>query len=322
MKTQPSDIDIAVDWLVKLQRPTVTPDDWMAFERWLSASDSHAKAYDQALALDLQLARHEPDDERESLASPIPSQPRQHQRPWLWPTAITMAVSLVMGWVVFQQIHLNHTPDQLYSTGRGVQKTVILSDGTRMALNSASHLSVRFDPRRRHVQMTDSEAYFDVAKDPRRPFIIDAGNTQIRVVGTAFDVKSRDGQVLVSVERGIVDVQPTKALMGRHYRLTPGQELSYAPERGSVRLARVETGNTGSWRSGRLIYRDQPLSTVVADLNRQFERPITFGDSKAETLRLTGVLIVDRQAAMLDRLSAMLPLKASDKGNVIVLETR
>lgn len=322
VKARPTDIEVAVDWLVRLQRPSVTQADWLAFDDWLAASEHHAKAYDAALTLDLQLAGYVPETDPSVATPPQKASAPEAVHTWLWPALGTLAASLLIGIGLFMNSHVHLPIETVYSTGTGAHKTVVLSDGTSIALNTESRLAVHFDPTRRHVRMADAEAYFDVAKDPRRPFVIDAGASQVRVVGTAFDVKSRDGQLLVAVERGIVDVQPGKSSTAKRYRLIKGQALAYSPNSGLVQVRLIENGDAASWRSGRLIYRDQPLSDVVADLNRQFDKPVRLGDARTGNMRLTGLLIVDTQANMLKRLSALLPLKISDKGDLIVLETR
>jgi len=322
LKTHPTDIEIAIDWLVRLQRSSVSPTDWLAFDAWLSASEHHASAYDAALTLDLQLAGYEPETIQ---ATPLPTKAINMSvgpKTWRWPVIGAALASLLVGAGLIWQSQVQFPPEAAYATAIGAHKTVNLSDGSRIDLNTASRLTVDFDRSRRQVRMKDAEAYFDVAKDPRRPFVIEAGHSQIRVVGTAFDVKNRDGQLVVCVERGIVDVQPSPSTGSKHYRLRPGQALSYDPSTGLINVSLVEKGEASSWRTGRLIYRDQPLSVVVADLNRQFGRPIRLANAQTGKVRLSGVLMVDTQTAMVKRLSALLPLTIFDKGDGIVLEAR
>ena len=322
VKTQPTDIEMALDWLVRLQRSSVSPEDWLAFDRWLSASEHHMRAYDAVLLLDLQLAGLEPKIDQ---MPDLPLRPRMGSvapKALRWPLIGATVASLLIGAGLIWQSQVRTAPAAAYSTAIGTRRTVMLSDGSRIDLNTASQLTVDFDRSRRQVRMKDAEAYFDVTKDPRRPFVIEAGQSQIRVVGTAFDVKNRDGQLVVSVERGIVDVQPTPFADAKHYRLRPGQALAYNPSTGLIKVSFTENGEASGWRTGRLIYRDQPLFVVVADLNRQFKRPIRLGDTQTGRVRLSGVLMIDTQAAMLKRLSALLPIKASDKGNLIVIEAR
>ena len=76
------------------------------------------------------------------------------------------------------------------------------------------------------------------------------------------------------------------------------------------------------WKSGRLIYRDQPLGRIVGDINRYFDRPLRLEGENTADLRFTGVLIVDGQDAMVRRLSSLMPISATPTDDAIVLRGR
>ncbi|WP_405041330.1 FecR family protein, partial [Phenylobacterium sp.] len=145
----------------------------------------------------------------------------------------------------------------------------------------------------------------------------------VRVVGTRFDVRRRDGQLSVTVERGLVEVSPTKgsgatgAIFGAHaYRLHPGQRLDHAEGAPSVQVSAADPAQVFAWRTGRLIYRDQPLGDVIADLNQQFPRQMVLEDAALASTRVSGVLVLDDQAAVIRRLALLAPIKAlpSERG--------
>lgn len=326
-----SNIDTAIEWLVRLQSPSVADSDWMAFDAWLSSSPDNALAYDQALAFDhdfgLLTRTLEPE---KPIAAPRVAAPlkgvvvpfRPSRRVALWSAGGAIAAAFVAGAVLFPMYGPGSARETVYSTGVGERKTVALEDGTRIDLNAASRISVRFERGERHVSMGDAEAYFDVAKDPSRPFLIEAGDTQVRVVGTAFDVRRRDGAIAVAVQRGLVEVRPTTDLSATPYRLKPGMGLSHVEGQAGSQVSSVATDEILGWREGRLIYRDQPLSVIAADLNRLFDRPVKLGDERAASLRLSGVLIVDGQDAMIGRLSNLLPVQATMTPEAVVIRAR
>ena len=322
MTRSQADIETAIGWLVRLQGEAATESDWHAFDAWLTASLVHAEAYDaaqafdQRLDLDARLAEHAPaNDPATDNVVPL----RQSHRAWAWSAGAAIAAALVAGAVLVPASGVMSGQETTYSTGVGERKTIALDDGTRIELNAASSLTVRFERKTRHVALGDAQAFFDVAKDPKRPFLIEAGDTQVRVVGTAFDVRHRDGQVAVAVQRGEVEVRPADA---NPFRLRPGQGLSHAEGQADARLATVAIEEVSGWRQGRLIYRDQPLSQVVGDLNRLFPRPVKLADAKAADMRLSGVLIVDEQDAMVGRLSHLLPVRTTTTKDAIVIRAR
>ncbi|EJL38236.1 Fe2+-dicitrate sensor, membrane component [Caulobacter sp. AP07] len=323
MTRSQTDIEVAIDWLVLLQGDTVTEDDWRAFDAWLTASPAHALAYDQAQAfdqrldLDARLVERAPSVTATASTNVIALRPTR--RVWLWSAGSAIAAAFVAGAVLLPGSGLLGGRETRYVTGVGERRTIALEDGTRIELNAASRLTVRFERNARHVRMDDAQAFFDVAKDSRRPFLIEAGDTQVRVVGTRFDVRHRDGQVAVAVQRGLVEVRPASAAP---VRLRPGQGLSHVEGQDDARVATVPVDEVTGWRQGRLIYRDRPLSEIVGDLNRLFPRPVKLADARAADMRLSGVLIVDEQDAMVGRLSHLLPVRTTTTNDAIVIRAR
>jgi transmembrane sensor len=171
------------------------------------------------------------------------------------------------------------------------------------------------------VVMPQGEAVFDVAADKARPFLIDAGDRTVRVVGTRFDVRHRGSELSVTVERGVVEVRPGHDLAGRVWRLHPGQKLDTTEGVTAVALTTADPQQVESWRVGRLIYRDQPLGDVVADLNQQFAKPITLEDPALAQVRVSGVLVLDDQAAVIRRLALLAPIKALPLGQGVLLRS-
>jgi len=172
------------------------------------------------------------------------------------------------------------------------------------------------------VTLDEGQAVFDVAHDARRPFVIAAGDRTVRVVGTQFDVRRRDGRLSVTVARGAVEVRPADGAPGRAYRLHPGQRLDHQEGQAGVSVAAAEPQEVLGWRSGRLVYRGQPLADVVADLNQQFATPIRIDDAALAAAPVSGVLILDDQDAVIRRLSLLLPISAVRSDQGVVLKAR
>jgi len=172
------------------------------------------------------------------------------------------------------------------------------------------------------VVLPEGEALFDVAADKARPFRIDAGDRTVRVVGTRFDVRHRGTELAVTVERGVVEVRPGGDAVGKVYRLHPGERLDTQQATSSVQLSLADPQAAESWRSGRLIYRDQPLGDVVTDLNQQFAAaPIVLDDPALAKIPVSGVLVLDDQAAVIRRLALLAPIKALPSSQGVLLRS-
>lgn len=300
----------AADWLVRLQAPDLVDAEVVAFDAWLAAGPGNAAAYDAALAVMLELDAAAADIAGELDATP---QRRPGRRGWIVAGGLAAAAAIALA---VTPASLLAPATQTFATAKGEHRTVKLADGSTIELNAGSRLSVTLARHERRVAMPEGEAVFDVAADPARPFLIAAGDRTVRVVGTRFDVRHRGTALSVTVERGVVEVRPRDGAAGRIFRLHPGQRLDTAQGAPGVQLSIADPQQVESWRTGRLIYRDQPLGDVVADLNQQFERPMLIEDPALAQTRVSGVLVLDDQAAVIRRLALLAPIKAlpSERG--------
>lgn len=304
----------AADWLARLQRAEVSEEDGLAFEAWLAAGPENGAAYREALSV-----WHAYEAAAEAVLSEIDTPARRRAtrqgstRRW-WVGAGGFAVAAGLGLAILPPM-LAQAPTDLYQTGRGQHRTVKLADGSTIHLNAETRLTVSLARSERRVALEDGEAIFQVAADKARPFTVASIGHEVRVVGTQFDVRSRDGDLAVTVAEGRVQVTPSAASHGAPVLLTPGQKLDIAAS-GLARLSRVDPQEAFSWRSGRLVYRDEPLGKVVADLNRQFAQQIEIADAELANIPITGVIVLDDPGAVTQRLSLMLPIRSvpSERG--------
>lgn len=302
----------AVEWHVRLASDAAEESDWLAFEAWLDESADNARAYEavEALWSDLDDAAALPRD-----ATIVRLAPRRRPA-WAWPVGVAASVALAAA-VAFGVWSLRAPAPAVYQTATGQTQTIALADGTHIRLNSGSRIVVVLGRRERHVEMADAEAAFDVAKDPNRPFVIDAGDRRIRVVGTEFDVLHHAGLFKVAVRRGIVEVRANDAPKDAPpvARLVRGQALSHRQGLAGDRVTSVDPNRAFSWTEGRLVYDDARLADVAADLERYGQSRIVVAPD-ASNLRLTAVLNIDAQDDMIRRLAGFLPITAVREGDV------
>lgn len=311
-------------WLARLQRDELSEADGLEFDAWLDAAPENRAAYRQTLALwhDLEAGAA---DVLAELAGPTVRRQivrtqagRPPTRRWLvggggFAIAAGLAVAVLPSMLAEPAI-------QTFATGKGERKRITLADGSTVDLNAETRLSVSFARSSRRVVLGDGQAIFDVAHDQHRPFTVEAANRVVRVVGTQFDVRNRQGELTVTVARGKVQVSPaTSAASGRAFLLTPGWRLEV--DRAGVEAVKtVDPQEAFGWRVGRLVYRAEPLTNVVADLNRQFTQQIEISDPELGKSPITGVIVLDNQPAVMARLSLMLPVRSipSDRGLLLL----
>ena len=303
----------AAAWVIRLEAVDLDEAEAVAFDAWLCASSENAAAFDAALGVSQAYAA-----DARAIAGSLSD--RRVQRP-VGRRAFVAGGALAAAAAVAVMVGPQLTPTRAtsYSTARGERSTVRLADGSTIDLNAGTRLSVRLDREGRHVTLAEGQAVFDVTHDARRPFLIEAGDRTVRVVGTQFDVRRRDGKLSVTVARGAVEVRPTGAATGKAYRLHPGQRLDHVEGDPVAHVAAAEADEVLGWRSGRLVYREQPLGDVVADLNQQFSTPIRIEDPALAATPISGVLVLDEQDAVIRRLALLVPIRAirSDAGVVL-----
>ena len=307
----------AADWLVRLQDVNGAGEaDWIEFDSWLNASPEHAAAYDEVLAVWSDLGVMAP--ELKTAAAPVSLAGRARPSRRLIGWGIGAAAAAALAVAVMPSVL---SPTRTYETGRGQTRTIALSDGSTIHLNAGSSISVRMTGSARQVVMNDAQAVFDVAKDPERPFLISVGDRTVRVVGTEFDVSHRGNTLAVTVRHGVVEVRPDAASEMGAVRLAPGQRLEHA-DGGATRIGAVNPDEAFAWRTGRLVYRDRPLVEVVAELNRQFDREIRLADATTGRQRVSGVLVLDNEKAVIERLSLLAPVSVSSADAGFVLRSK
>jgi transmembrane sensor len=184
---------------------------------------------------------------------------------------------------------------QRIATRIGEIRTLRLSDGSAVILDTDTLLATHFSSSARRLNLVRGRARFDVAHDPGRPFVVTAGGGSVAARGTLFDVSvSPDQRVAVTLIRGVVEVQSSSDLALRAAdrrptaRLAAGQQFAFGR---SVEAPRIQPAAPGGalWPSGLLTFESAPLSEAVAQANRYSRRPIVLASPRLGSLKVSGV---------------------------------
>jgi len=178
-----------------------------------------------------------------------------------------------------------------FDTRRGEVRVVSLDDGSVITLNTASRVDVRFADNLRLVRLMEGEALFDVAKDKTRPFVVEAGDTRVRAVGTSFAVKRlADKPIQIIVREGIVEVRRTSAPAPVHIAAnmlaTLGSESSDAAP---VRIPIGVVNRELAWREGRIAFEGETLDQAAAAFARYSDTRIVIDDPMVGREEITGL---------------------------------
>lgn len=278
----------AAHWFNLQRSGDMTLDDELRFHEWLDQSDAHRDAYRQVDRAWM-IAGTIPQDP-EMLGEPEPVAVRRSP----WRRHLAMAASLLLvvavSWGVYQMgvPGFGGAKDQHFRTGVGQTTTVTLPEGSIVTLDSETEMRLHESPRERRVDLVGGRAFFRVAADPSRPFIVNAGGKSVRAIGTAFEVSFEHGNMVVTLAEGKVRVEEAAAGTGSGTDMAPGGQLVIGADHNWT-LRRVDVAKETSWTEGRLIFMRDPLSEAVAEMNRYSTRKLAFKDGKIPDKQVVGV---------------------------------
>lgn len=216
-----------------------------------------------------------------------------------------------------------------YDTGVGEQRSVLLSDGTVVTLNTRSRVSVRFSNDERRVTLENGEALFHVAKEHSRPFIVSVDEATIRAVGTEFNVRAREAADVITVIEGKVEIGDTIHDIPLHESGTPFAHATMlsAGEQAIVTGGRLrdrrqidDLGRVTAWIQRQIIVDGQPLSELALEFNRYNQKRFVIADPDLAQRHISGVFAANDPDSLLDFLRGIpnVKVRALANGDLIV----
>jgi transmembrane sensor len=308
----------AAAWLMRMHSPDRTRKDDEALRQWLAESPAHRAAFEtgsdmwtaaETLPVSV-IGRISPGSSRTSAAP---------TKPYRWALAASALVIAVLAAILFR------LREPVVSTGVGESRTRVLADGTRIMLNTSTHLTVQYDDRIRRVTLDAGEALFDVAKDPARPFIVRVGDQQVTALGTSFIVRRDDARTAVILVEGKVSVAPvTPASSGTPSHrlaptlLNPGERLTL-DHAGEATLDRPPLEKVTAWKQGHVAFVNTPLPDAIKEMNRYSERKLVMADPGVAPTRVSGIFRVAESESFALALSNTYPLRILERDGQILI---
>lgn len=240
----------AAVWLTKLRSDNRHPSIDAAFQDWLRSDPLNSQAFDKATQV------------WEGIGGAARLRPARTVRMRVYALAMAAAFALVIGGFAAAGLF---APAQVYSAGPGEQHTFLLKDGSSVTLNASSAIEVRMKRRERSITLARGEAYFDVAHDADRPFVVSAMNRQVRALGTAFMLNRHDGDLDVTLMRGKIAISEPNHEAA--VVLRPRQQWRLSSNR-VVSLSPVQLESVAAWRDGEAIFDGTALRDAALTMNR------------------------------------------------------
>jgi transmembrane sensor len=312
----------AAAWIVRLHGPHRSPELEHAFREWLSADPENGRQFERVtetweqgatipVAGIPRLAGRRPPSRRRALIA-----------------TMTAGVCGLLGlgiWFAW--------PDPTYATSVGEQRIVRLDDGTRLSLNSETRVEIDYTKSQRRVQLIRGEAYFEVAHNPARPFIVTAGGTRVTALGTTFVVRYDTNKTAVTLVEGKVvvapaagdelpavpsNIGPAPSAARKDLVLTPGERVTLARNTPAlVDEPRVEA--VTAWRRGEVMLDKMQLSDAIAEMNRYDSQTLVIEDPRVAALQVSGIYHAGDSASFARTVAKLYGLHVEERPGQIVL---
>ena len=310
--------ETALAWLTRM-RGTPTAADRTAFEQWLAASPSHRAAWRRAESLwsatgdaGFRVAG----EEDAQLSAYLKAMDRSKRRKSVrrGGTALGVLLALFCGAVWLEKPNLLQDVFADHVTARGERRLVMLPDSSTVLMNADTAVDVDFSSGHRMVKLLRGTAYFAVRKTGV-PFTVTAGEGQVHVLGTEFEVSRAASQAVVTLAEGRVEVGAGEQTAA----LAPGQQVHFAANRiGAV--SNVDIDEALAWREGRIVFYDAKLSDVVAEIARYRPGRIVIASDALANRVISGSLPLDNPDAALQSLQSSVGFSMhSVAGRLVIL---
>jgi transmembrane sensor len=346
--------ELAARWAVRADAGALGPEEQRELETWLAADARHRGAYVRARAQWVDLdrlaalqgpARGAPG--RFAAADPEPAETAPSPTPaaGIWSkldvaasglsrrqllAAGIAAIGVLGGGLSWLMVNEGR---ERYASGIGEVRRIALEDGSTLFLNTGSEVTVKLTKEQRDIRLIRGEALFEVARDKSRPFIVQANDTAVRAVGTAFAVRLDVAQVDVTVTEGVVEVADSKTMSELGSTVPPASRpevkrvaahehvviaRSRAPDVEAIAPAKAD--RQLAWREGLVSFDGESLQRAVAEINRHNRRQIVVDDPVLAAMPIVGVFRTTDLEGFSAAAAAALKARAIPDGDLIRLQ--
>lgn len=303
--------DLAACWFAHLHSGEATQEEWRVFERWRQADPENDRQYRNVQRIwdaTLCLPESELNDilTRREASAPRPDMTRRRLG-WglagVCSAALIGGVALRGGWLASSSQTIQ------IASRRGERRQITLPDGSILDVNTGTRAVARLSEGRRIVELLEGEIFFAVQHDAKRPFVVDAGDSQVVVTGTRFNVRYDAQTTRVSVESGSVKVFSGPWWNRQSRSLTKDQGIDVFASLGLGDIQQRDLDTTLAWQRGKIVFENTPLAQAVAEINRYLDRPARLDAPALREYRIAGIFSVDDPQALISMLPEFAPVR-------------
>ena len=287
-------------------------------------------------------AKKESEEEHGHVSTDLKHKPKR-RRLWIGVAAsfaIFISSILILRWSMSSQ-PLEHTlqtygenelesiatdSTELRVNPRGQKSVMLLPDGTKVWLNADSKLTYakNFGERGLREVLLEGEAFFDVVRNPARPFVVHTSDLTIRVLGTSFNVKSYsdDGHIETTLVEGKVEIDKPADLSHINSKviLRPNQKATFSKDSREIDIKEVAAGEAVAWRHDRLVFKSESFSEVIKQLERWYNVSIHIEENEYLSCPLTASIEKESLEEILDFLAVTHKISFTISGDDVFIK--
>ncbi|BDX06073.1 FecR family protein [Planctobacterium marinum] len=336
----------ACEWISRIDRG-LTEQERIKLTHWAAQSEQYQTAlFEMAALWDDLSVMHElsglfPLAERLSAERHGNGYGAYARKPWFATAASLFLLCAVF--LVWMQVDPTQVSQQqqvqakkLFVTSVGEQKTIPLSDGSFVALNTNSAIEVKMTDSLRHIEVTKGEAHFEVASDAERPFVVSAGQNKVTAIGTAFNVQLlEDKRFELLVTEGKVLVSEINQSMPENIQklksddftalgtiMVSGDTAVFDGQFAQplMRLSLDQVQRNLSWQQGMLVFQGETLENAIKEMNRYSANQFVLRDESIKSRRVAGYFKVGDTEGLLHALENNFSIEYEKQGEAIFLQ--
>lgn len=320
--------DAAQHWFLRMQSHACDATERETFEQWRNADPVHDIAYRAVERVWQRTAALDTDPAMGDILRQARRLPPES--PWFRRTAPALALAACLMLAIGIGCRLWWLPAATvspieYTTGVGRQRTLVLKDGSKIVLDTASQLQVKYSSGERQLTLLHGRADFQVSHDPARPFVVRVDGGSITATGTRFQVQAANNVDIVTLLKGqvVVASNDTKQDKSEQVTLQAGERVAIRPggQLGTPRrLADIDLASARGWTEGMLVVRDWPLARLVTEMNRYTTTSLRLGDPGLGNLPISGNFKASDQKSFLLALEYGWPIRVdrSTPGEIVL----
>lgn len=232
--------------------------------------------------------------------------------------AVILAVPIALFISLYYNLRIENPSELIVAANQGEKANVVLPDGSKIAINSASNVTYysNYNKKYRSLKL-NGEAYFEIAHDKSKPFIVDCSGAKIEVLGTTFGIKAYkdDDEIFVVLRTGKIEMQTPKA----NFIVYPNERIIYNKKTKNIYKEKVTASDFTDWRYNRLRFENETLENIVHTISRMHNIKIQFKNEDLKTQRFTGTVDNKNIKTVMDMISLTSSIGYKIQDSAVVL---